>query len=86
MSFVTVAVNVPVAVSVREGLGTKDYAKKMSPVIGLMLLGVAFGPTIMQVFYDATGSYNTVFIIYIVVLVIVAVVMFPATKLARNKD
>lgn len=79
------AVNIPCAVSVMEGLGSKEYGKKMPIVLGCMLTGVALGNPILQSFYDTGGSYTPGFITYIVATILVAVLMFPATKLAQPK-
>lgn len=83
-----VSLNVPVVVSVREGLGTRDYAQKVPIVTGFMLAGVAFGPAIIGVLSPnatATGDFNTAFIVFIVLTVLAAVLMFPGTKLAKGK-
>ncbi len=80
------AVNIPCAVSVMEGLGSKEYGKKMPIVLGFMLGGVALGNTVLQLFYDLGGSYVPGFITYIVLTVLVAALLFPATKLAKAKS
>jgi MFS family permease len=79
-----VAVNVPVAISAREGLGTRDFAQKMPIVLGAMLAGVALGNPILQLFYDLGGSYTMGFIVYIVLAVVAAIFMFPGTKTAKG--
>ncbi|NTU90028.1 MAG: MFS transporter [Actinobacteria bacterium] len=79
------AVNIPCAVSVMEGLGSKEYGKKMPIVLGFMLAGVALGNPLLQMFFDIGGSYTPGFIAYIVLAAIVAIIMFPGTKLAQPK-
>lgn len=84
-----VSLNVPVVVSVREGLGTRDYAQKVPIVTGFMLAGVAIGPALIGALAPnatTTGDFNTAFLVYIVLTVIVAVLMFPGTKLAKGED
>ena len=79
-------VNIPCPVSVMEGLGSKEYSKKMPIVLGCMLLGVALGSPILQLFYDLGGSYIPGFYTYIVLIALAAIMMFFATKLAKSKQ
>lgn len=83
-----VSLNVPVVVSVREGLGTRDYAQKVPIVTGFMLAGVAIGPALIGALSPnatTTGDFNLAFTVYIVITVIIAVLMFPGTRLAKNE-
>lgn len=83
-----VSLNVPVVVSVREGLGTRDYAQKVPIVTGFMLAGVAIGPALIGALSPnatTTGDFNLAFSVYIVITVIVAILMFPGTKLAKGE-
>lgn len=75
-----VGTNGPATISVREGLGTKDFDKKMPVVLGFMFAGVSLGNPILQCFYDIAGSYSRGFAIYIAGAAAAAVLIFLGTK------
>nr|WP_166079766.1 hypothetical protein [Xiamenia xianingshaonis] len=67
---------------------TRDYAQKVPIVTGFMLAGVAFGPAIIGILSPSatsTGDFNTALIVYIILTITAAVLIFPGTKLAKNK-
>ena len=62
LGFADGAVQMPMGASAREVLGTRDFAKKMGIVGGGCFLGVSFSTVIVAAMFDATGSYNSAFI------------------------
>ena len=74
----------PCNISIRELLGTKDYAKKASLMTAAVLIGMAIGSPIMASFYDATGSYSTGFLVFSVLALVAAVLIFPMTKRVKS--
>lgn len=79
-----VGTNGPATISVREGLGTRDFDKKMPVVLGFMFAGVSLGNPILQCFYDIAGSYSRGFAIYIFGAVAAMVLIFWGTKPVRS--
>lgn len=67
----------PGYLAVKELLGTKDYGKKVGVTGAAALVGMAFGPTVMAALYDASGSYNLAYNVFIVAALVVSVLMFP---------
>lgn len=69
-----------------ETIGSKDYAKKMGTIGGFTYAGVAVGPTVMSLFYDlGGGTYETAYILFAILSVIVMILMFPMTKGGKKK-
>lgn len=79
-----VGTNGPAAISVREGLGTKEYNKKMPVVLGAMFAGVSAGNPILQSFYDINGSYRTGFKIYALLAGLAFILLLLGTKRAEK--
>ncbi len=48
---------VPIGASVREAFGERDYGKKLGFIGAFDYAGVAFGATMLSLFYDANGNY-----------------------------
>lgn len=70
-----------------ETIGSKDYAKKMGTVGGFTYAGVALGPTVMSLFFDlGGGTYETAYILFAILSIVVIILMFPMTKGGRKKQ
>lgn len=69
-----------------ETIGSKDYAKKMGTVGGFTYAGVALGPTVMSLFFDlGGGTYETAYILFAILSIVVMILMFPMTKGAKKQ-
>ena len=75
-----VGTNGPASVSVEEGLGTREFNKKMPVILGFMFVGVSLGNPLLQLFYDITRSYSPGFRVYIILAVIGLVLIYPGTR------
>ena len=75
-----IGTNGPATISVREGLGTRDFSKKMPIILGCMFAGVSFGNPALQMFYDIFGSYRHGFRIYLVLSVIAIGLIYVGTR------
>lgn len=60
------ACQLPFGISVREAFGSKEYSKKLGIISAFVFIALAFGPSIMTVFYDVFGNYELAMIIFIV--------------------
>ena len=73
----------PMAASVREAFGRKEFAKKMGTVTSFTLFGFAFGPSILNIFFDMSGTYQLGLTAMIVCAVVTVLLMFVATRPAK---
>lgn len=72
--------NVPMGVSVMEAFGSLEYSKKLGVVIAFNFAGVAFGPTVLSLFYDMTGSFDSGLMLYMVLAAVVVIGGFVGTR------
>ncbi len=56
---------IPIGASVREAFGERDYEKKLGFIGAFDYAGVAFGATILSLFYDANGNYQLGLIVFV---------------------
>ena len=80
-----VGTNGPATVSVREGLGTREFNKKMPVILGFMFAGVSLGNPILQLFYDIGGSYNKGFFMYIILAAAAFVLLVMGTRPVKTQ-
>lgn len=73
---------IPMGISVREAFGDRDFSKKVGTVSGFSFAGVAFGPTILNLFYGAFGGYTLGLMVYVVLAAIALVCMWFGTRKA----
>ena len=76
----------PMGVSIREAFGRKEFSKKMGTVTSFCLFGFAFGPTILNAFYDIAGTYQTGLMAMIATAVATIVLLFIATRRVEVAD
>ncbi len=72
--------------SCKEAFGEKEYDKKVGIITGFDSLGVAFGPTILALFFDFSGSYNMGLYICIVVAIIIIFLIRYCTRKVQSKE
>ena len=77
------ACTIAFGISVREAFGSKEYGKKLGIIAAFDYIGLALGPSVMTIFFDATGSYDAAYISFIVFAVVGAIAVFLGTKRAR---
>ena len=70
----------PMGVSVREAFGRREFSKKMGTVTSFCLFGFAFGPSILNLFYDTMGTYYYGLIALVATAVVTVVLVFIGTK------
>ncbi len=67
---------VPIGASVREAFGERDYEKKLGFIGAFDYAGVAFGATILSLFYDANGNYQFGLIVFVALAILGFVLVF----------
>lgn len=72
-------------ISVREAFGSKEYGSKLGIISAFVYIGLAFGPSVMTLFYDAAGSYNAAFVVFAILAVVGTVCIFFGTKRVENQ-
>ncbi|MDJ1649893.1 MULTISPECIES: MFS transporter [Gordonibacter] len=86
VGFTSGAAQMPMGVSIREAFGRKEFSKKMGTVTSFCLFGFAFGPTILNAFYDIAGTYQTGLMAMIATAVATIVLLFIATRRVEVAD
>ncbi|MBR2789997.1 MAG: MFS transporter [Eggerthellaceae bacterium] len=67
---------VPVAKSILESSGNKEFSKKTGVLVGMQAFGVALAPTIFNMFYDFGGQTYDVGLIFMAALAIIVMILF----------
>lgn len=86
VGFTSGAAQMPMGISVREAFGRKEFSKKMGTVTSFCLFGFAFGPSILNAFFDATGSYEIGYIAMLATAVITVVMIFIGTRRVKGYE
>ena len=79
------ACGVTVGVGVKEALGEVDFSKKLGVCSGCLYVGLALGPAITNFFYDATGSYSSILLVYAVLAAVMIVLFFVGMRSQRAR-
>lgn len=84
VGFTSGAAQMPMGASVREAFGRKEFSKKMGTVTSFCLFGFAFGPTILNAFFDMTGTYQMGLVAMIGCAVVTIVLLFVGTRAVKQ--
>lgn len=79
------ACGVTVGVGVKEALGEVDFSKKLGVCSGCLYVGLALGPAITNFFYDMTGSYSSILLIYAVLAMAIIALFFVGMRSQQAK-
>ncbi|MGN0179844.1 MAG: nitrate/nitrite transporter [Monoglobaceae bacterium] len=72
--------------TIKQAFGYRDAASKLAIVNAFNFVGLALGPTVLALFYDITGSYNSGWITYIGLSILTAVLVFLGVKKVKADD
>lgn len=77
---------VTVGTGVKEAFGDFEFSKKLGVCSGCMYIGLAFGPALINLVYDTTGSYALALHAFLVLAVVMVLMFFAGLhdKAARR--
>nr|AHF23961.1 putative carboxylate transporter [uncultured bacterium Contig19] len=79
------ACGVTVGVGVKEALGEVDFSKKLGVCSGCLYVGLALGPAITNLAYDAMGSYSSVLLLYAVFAAVTIALFFAGMRSQESR-
>ncbi|MDE7245919.1 MAG: MFS transporter, partial [Oscillospiraceae bacterium] len=74
------ACQLPFGISVREAFGSREYSKKLGIIAAFVFLALAFGPSVMTMFYDMNGNYQMAIAVFIILGAVGTVAIHFGTK------
>lgn len=77
--------NIPHGVSMKEAAGSLEFSRKLGILIFFNFIGVSLGPTVLNLLYDAMGSYTVGLYAAIGAAAVVAIASFFGTKRISDK-
>ncbi len=72
----------PFGISVQEAFGSLEYSKKLGIIAAFVFFALAFGPSVMTLFYDLNGNYQLAISVFMIMGVIGTAAVHLGTKRA----
>ncbi len=79
------ACQLPFGISVREAFGSKEYSKKLGLISAFVFSALAFGPSLMTMFYDMTGDYRLAMEVFLVMGIGGTGAIFAGTRRVKEQ-
>ncbi len=70
----------PFGISVREAFGSLEYSRKLGIIAAFVFFALAFGPSVMTLFYDLNGDYQLAISVFMVMGLIGTAAVHFGTK------
>lgn len=74
------ACQLPFGISVREAFGSREYSKKLGVISAFVFSALAFGPSLMTMFFDMTGDYRLAMEVFLIMGIGGSVAIYMGTK------